>query len=85
MLPSPMIFGAIIDNTCILWQEECGETTNCLLYDTDRLRRVLMLTTAAIMLIGVLFNIAVVYYAKDLNIFDTGDKEDLEINEAEKM
>ena len=35
MLPSPIIFGAIIDNTCLLWQEECGETTNCLLYDTD--------------------------------------------------
>ena len=43
-----------------------------------------MLTTAAIMLIGVLFDIAVVYYAKDLNIFDT-DKEDLEIFDAEKM
>ena len=79
MLPSPMIFGAIIDNTCILWQEECGETTNCLLYDTDRLRRVLMLTTAAIMLIGVLFDIAVVHYAKDLQIFDenTETKEDM--------
>ena len=51
MLPSPIIYGAIIDNTCLLWQvracaldspsfdfclqEECGETTNCLLYDTD--------------------------------------------------
>ena len=46
MLPSPIIFGSIIDNTCLLWQEECGETTNCLLYDTDRLRQALMLTTA---------------------------------------
>ena len=43
-----------------------------------------MLTTAAIMLIGVLFDIAVVYYAKDLDIFDT-DKKDLEMFEAEKM
>ena len=58
------------------WQEECGQTTNCLLYDTDRLRRVLMLTTAAIMLIGVIFDIAVVHYAKDLKIFDTEEKED---------
>ena len=46
MLPSPIIYGAIIDNTCLLWQEECGETTNCLLYDTDKLREALMLTTA---------------------------------------
>merc|ERR1719431_814154 len=35
MLPSPIIYGAIIDNTCILWQQECGETTNCLLYNSE--------------------------------------------------
>jgi len=74
MLPSPMIYGAIIDNTCLLWQEECGETTNCLLYDTDRLRQALMLTTAGIMVLGVVCDVAVVYYAKDLKIFDEGDK-----------
>ena len=28
--------------------QECGDTTNCLLYDTDSLRKVLMLTTAGI-------------------------------------
>ena len=40
MLPSPILYGALIDNTCVLWQEECGETTNCLIYDTERLRKV---------------------------------------------
>merc|ERR1712228_290591 len=74
MLPSPIIYGAIIDNTCLLWQEECGETTNCLLYDTDMLRSYLMYTTAAIMVLGVVCDVAVVYYAKDLKIFDEGDK-----------
>ena len=88
MLPGPMVYGAIIDNTCILWQDECGETTNCLLYDTVRkqkmksiaafhhfyhqvrLRQALMLTTAFIMLVGVFFDIAVCYYAKDIQIFN---------------
>ena len=46
MLPSPIVYGAIIDNTCILWQESCdGGTGNCLLYDTEKLRMTLMLTT----------------------------------------
>ena len=27
-----------IKNFSILWQKECGESTNCLLYDTDSLR-----------------------------------------------
>jgi len=69
MLPSPIVYGAIIDNTCILWQKECGETTNCLLYDTDSLRQVLMLTTAAIASLGVLCDVMVWYYSKDLEIF----------------
>ena len=59
MLPAPMVYGAIIDGTCVLWQRECGETTNCLLYDTVKLRRTLMLTTAFIMLVGVVFDIGV--------------------------
>ena len=75
MLPAPIAYGAIIDNTCILWQEECGETTNCLLYDTVRLRRVLMLTTASIMVIGVFFDIGVCYHAKNLVIFNPEQHE----------
>ena len=46
MLPSPIVYGGIIDNTCILWQETCdGGTGNCLLYDTVKLRLTLMITT----------------------------------------
>ena len=71
MLPAPMVYGTIIDNTCILWQEECGSTTNCLLYDTDKLRLALMLTTAFIMLVGVFFDVGVWYEAKDLKIFNS--------------
>jgi len=78
MLPSPIIFGAIIDNTCLLWQEECGETTNCLLYDTDMLRTYLMYTTAFIMLFGVIADVGVVYFAKDLDIFPEDKVEEVE-------
>ena len=35
------VYGAIIDNTCILWQSECGETTNCIVYSTVALRQVI--------------------------------------------
>ncbi|TRY69950.1 hypothetical protein TCAL_04473 [Tigriopus californicus] len=69
MLPGPVVYGFLIDNICILWQEECGEPTNCLLYDSDQLRLVLMLTTAGIMFIGVLFDIGVWYHSKGLVIF----------------
>lgn len=82
MLPSPMIYGAIIDQTCTFWKEECGEQTNCLLYDLDKMRKYLMFTTAAIMSIGVLFDVAVCYYCKDVDIF-ASEKEEPEKEEKD--
>ena len=70
MLPSPIIYGKIIDGACILWQNTCGgETGNCLTYDTVQLRTRYMFTTAAIMFFGVIADIAVCYEAKNLVIF----------------
>lgn len=69
MLPAPMVFGAIIDSSCMVWQRECGEDTNCVLYNNDTLRMSVMLTTAAIMSGGILFDIGVWYHAGSLVIF----------------
>ena len=49
---------------CILWQSECGETTNCIVYSTVALRQVLMFTTAGIMFFGVVLDIGSWYYSK---------------------
>ena len=38
ILPAPIIFGALYDSSCTIWGEKCGETLNCLVYDTDKLR-----------------------------------------------
>jgi len=80
MLPSPIVYGAIIDKSCILWQKECSETTNCLLYDTDSLRKVIMLTTAGIASLGVLCDCVVWYYAKDLLIYEDQNKDESKSN-----
>jgi len=82
MLPSPIIYGAIIDKSCILWQTECGETTNCLLYDSQHLRKVMMLTTAAIASLGVLCDVVVCYYAKDVDIFGRDSETNKESDEV---
>lgn len=41
-IPAPMLFGAIIDSTCRLWERDgdssACKTGSCLLYDTDQLR-----------------------------------------------
>lgn len=38
-IPAPMIFGSLIDDSCILWQESCNEAGACLVYDNSSLSR----------------------------------------------
>lgn len=38
-VPSPIMFGAIIDQSCIFWgKTPCGENTNCWIYDGEMFR-----------------------------------------------
>ena len=32
-IPSPILFGAIIDKSCLLWEDNCGDTGSCYFYD----------------------------------------------------
>ncbi|XP_071105352.1 solute carrier organic anion transporter family member 3A1-like [Haliotis cracherodii] len=37
-LPSPIVYGMVIDTTCTLWETTCGEVGTCALYDLPNLR-----------------------------------------------
>jgi len=42
-IPAPMVFGALIDETCILWQESCHEENGaCLVYDNQYMGRYML-------------------------------------------
>lgn len=34
-IPAPMIFGILIDETCILWQKSCDNYGACLVYNNN--------------------------------------------------
>lgn len=36
-VPGPLIFGLLFDDSCLLWQEECGLRGNCWIYDRSQL------------------------------------------------
>ncbi|CAF1014436.1 unnamed protein product, partial [Didymodactylos carnosus] len=36
-IPAPIIFGTIIDNTCLFWNRNCERRGSCFLYNGDRL------------------------------------------------
>ena len=40
-VPCPIIYGAVVDSACVLWQESCdGQEGACQLYDTYLFRLV---------------------------------------------
>lgn len=38
LIPGPIIYGALIDSTCLVWDEACGMKGNCWVYDPDKFR-----------------------------------------------
>ena len=54
--PAPMIYGAVIDSTCIVLQQSCSRQGACLLYDVDSFRVRLHLLTVAFQLGTVTIN-----------------------------
>ena len=86
-LPSPFVYGAILDSTCILWDTtKCGEQTHCLIYDTDAMRNWISFFPSVFVFLGTLADIGVWYYSKDLSIYDedednNGQTEDTEMKE----
>jgi hypothetical protein len=75
ILPSPIIFGAIYDSSCTIWGEKCGETLNCLVYDTEKLRVSIAMLMASLMALALIGNCGVWYFVKNLKIYDEGDDE----------
>ncbi|XP_076662082.1 organic anion transporting polypeptide 58Dc isoform X1 [Halictus rubicundus] len=69
-IPSPILFGFILDKTCLVWGKTCSGTGNCWLYNGETLRYLLNFTAASFVTIGTLFDIGVWYFVKDVKIFD---------------
>ncbi|XP_029957566.1 solute carrier organic anion transporter family member 2B1 isoform X1 [Salarias fasciatus] len=38
-LPGPVLYGSVIDTTCILWGRKCGKQTSCHYYNLDAFRQ----------------------------------------------
>ncbi|GBL94501.1 Solute carrier organic anion transporter family member 1B2 [Araneus ventricosus] len=40
-VPYLVIFGSLVDSTCLVWEKSCGEYGNCWFYDTDKFNNLL--------------------------------------------
>jgi len=43
-IPAPIVFGALMDSTCILWHKSCdGESGSCRAYDNSKMSQILLI------------------------------------------
>uniref|UniRef100_A0A6I8P779 Solute carrier organic anion transporter family member n=2 Tax=Ornithorhynchus anatinus TaxID=9258 RepID=A0A6I8P779_ORNAN len=54
-IPTPIYFGAVIDTTCMLWQQECGVRGSCWEYDVTSFRFVYFGLAAGLKCFGFVF------------------------------
>uniref|UniRef100_A0A182J4Z2 Solute carrier organic anion transporter family member n=1 Tax=Anopheles atroparvus TaxID=41427 RepID=A0A182J4Z2_ANOAO len=73
LIPGPIIYGRIIDSTCLVWTEECGKRGNCQLYDQKLFRYYINITALCLTSIGVFFDGLVWWYGKTLDLY--GERE----------
>ncbi|KAK7485686.1 hypothetical protein BaRGS_00023135 [Batillaria attramentaria] len=62
-IPGPILFGKIIDLTCLLWQESCDGEGACFFYDKKQMSYNLLATGIAGTIVSVLcFTLALLFY-----------------------
>jgi len=83
LFPSPIVFGALLDRSCELWGEECGETTNCLLYDTDKMRQSITILPAVCLAISFLADFGVWRCVGDLQLYQDDQIDQQDTNNLE--
>ncbi|XP_054268482.1 solute carrier organic anion transporter family member 74D-like [Macrosteles quadrilineatus] len=69
-VPCPIIYGALVDSACLLWDTVCGKQGACRLYDTKMFRLFFHGTTGALMLCAFFVDIIVWYKAGSINFVD---------------
>ncbi|CAN7989027.1 unnamed protein product [Ixodes hexagonus] len=63
-IPYPLIYSAIFDATCLIWEERGGRRGNCWFYDVDKLRFAYHGVTIAFLSLGLICQLVMSYYAK---------------------
>ena len=77
LLPAPFLYAALYDNSCVLWDvSECSDQSrHCLLYDTDKMRRLVHFVSAAFVALGIACDVIVFRNVKNLKMYDFDQEE----------
>lgn len=82
-IPAPLLFGAIIDETCILWEESCDDSGACLVYDNKYMSKYMWILALIGKICSVVFFFGAWYFYIPPKGLD--DKASEEGNDAESQ
>ena len=73
-VPGPLIFGLIFDNSCLVWQDKCGEEASCWIYDSDYLAQGLTIIVVIVAFIALaMFFLGAITYRPPPETDETAD------------
>ncbi|CAG2109480.1 unnamed protein product, partial [Medioppia subpectinata] len=76
-IPYPLIFGAITDSACLVWESTCGKRGNCWLYDQDKFRYYLHGVAFGFMFMGAMVDLVIIFMANWIkNFYDEPTTDD---------
>ncbi|KAL3204758.1 hypothetical protein MRX96_011732 [Rhipicephalus microplus] len=73
-IPYPLMYGALTDASCIVWEDRCGERGGCWIYDLPKMRYLINGFTTFLLCLSTFFQCIMTYYCKRIKNF-YGDDE----------
>ncbi|XP_012262393.2 solute carrier organic anion transporter family member 74D [Athalia rosae] len=77
-VPCPIVYGAVVDSACLVWDAACGERGACWLYDSNIFRMFYHGTTGGILLCAFVMDIVVWYKAGSISFSDENEEGTVE-------
>ncbi|CAG0924004.1 unnamed protein product [Notodromas monacha] len=83
-IPTPIIFGALIDSTCLVWStNDCGEEGNCTYYDSEKFRKYLHMASASFMCVSLVCDLMVWMNSEHLDLYEKPSGIDSDSNSSD--
>ncbi|XP_077540667.1 solute carrier organic anion transporter family member 74D-like [Haemaphysalis longicornis] len=82
-IPYPLLYSALFDASCLLWDERGGHRGSCSFYNADKLRVAFHGVTIALLSLSMISNLVMSYYCKRVtNMYDDADAYDVGATET---
>lgn len=73
-IPYPLIYSALFDATCLVWEQRGGHRGNCSFYDADKLRLAFHGVTIAFLSLSMVSNLIMAHYSRRVtNMYGEAD------------